>query len=271
MRPARRHRPEPARSVVEDGRPSQEATPVHQHSDDDRQQGAAAGLDSRALRAGAQLSGEASRPHSAHLPASGPYQRSAWPVTAATDSKSRSRCSRVSPCNSAVAATTRSTAPALRCRPRRVKLLDSPGAVVGAVVDRYPAENQAHVFDACARSAPERPLWKNSSSAMGQVAMRPAAAARSHPYCSASPRSSRASARVSISYCAAFTGGSSPCPRFVLDEAEVEGALCRRRPQTGECRSRPPPGGGGRFADRRGTPRSLADGRPPPASARLSR
>ncbi len=56
-----------------------------------------------------------------HLPASGPYHWSAWPVTAAMHSKSRSRCSSVSPCNSAVAATTRSTAPALRCCPRWVR------------------------------------------------------------------------------------------------------------------------------------------------------
>lgn len=60
--------------------------------------------------------------HLAHLPASGPYHWSAWPVTAAMHSKPRSRCSRVRPCSSAVAATTRSTAPVLRCSPRWVRI-----------------------------------------------------------------------------------------------------------------------------------------------------
>ncbi len=51
---------------------------------------------------------------------SDPYQRVACPVTRAMTSKSRSWCSSVRPCNSAVAATTRSTGPALRCWPRPV-------------------------------------------------------------------------------------------------------------------------------------------------------
>ena len=56
----------------------------------------------------------------AYLRAAGPYHWRACPVTAAMHSKSRSRCSRFRPWSSAVAATTRSTAPALRCWPRMV-------------------------------------------------------------------------------------------------------------------------------------------------------
>ena len=48
---------------------------------------------------------------------SAPYQRRAWPVTAAMVAKSRSWCSTVRPNSSAVAAITRSTGPALRCFP----------------------------------------------------------------------------------------------------------------------------------------------------------
>lgn len=73
------------------------------------------------------------------LPSSGPYHWSACPVTAARHSKSRSRCRRVSPRSSAVAATTRSTAPALSVLSVLGEdLLDLPGAVVGAIVVRCP-------------------------------------------------------------------------------------------------------------------------------------
>ena len=51
------------------------------------------------------------------IPAGRPYQRTGWPVTRAITPKSRSWCSSVRPCSSAIAATMRSTGPALRCWP----------------------------------------------------------------------------------------------------------------------------------------------------------
>jgi hypothetical protein len=78
-------------------------------------QGAANGRIAWVQRGGAPDSFGVSRCPPGYFPASGPYHWRGCPVTAAMQSKSRSRWRRVSPWSSAVAATTRSTGPALRC------------------------------------------------------------------------------------------------------------------------------------------------------------